>query len=279
MEIGKCCEAGMRPPVIAIGGMDRAGKTLQRRVVLELLEARGFTPVSRWMRAGYTRHLESVKRALGRRKRCRPPAHPADVEPSGRYPRRAEHFRSGFRRGLWTRIALLDLLYVFAVEARLLRRRGHAVVFDRGLEDARVDFQVNFPDDRIERSLLWRLLERFALRPDATFVLLVPVEESQRRAAASGRRRREPSEVLARRLEAYERIAARGAAEALDGCRPPGEVSERLCLRVEALLAAAPTRAGVAPGAAGPGAAPGRRRRGTSLTGPTPLPLPARLDR
>jgi thymidylate kinase len=239
----------MRPPVIAIGGMDRAGKTLQRRGVLELLEERGQAPVSRWMRAGYTRHLEAVKRALRRLGGRKPQADPADAEPAGRYPRRAEHFRSGVRRRLWIRLALLDLLWIFAVDARRLRRRGHAVVFDRGLEDARVDFRVNFPGDRVERSLLWRLLERFALRPDATFVLLIPVEESLRRAAASRRRRRELPEALARRREAYEEICARGAAEAIDGCRPPAEISAHLRARVDALLAPA-SRIGAAPRAA-----------------------------
>lgn len=254
----------MRPLVIAIGGMDRAGKTLQRRSLLELLAEHGQAPTCRWTRAGYTRHLESTKRWLNRLRGRKPQRDPADAEPSGRYPRRAEHLGPRWRRWLWTRVAILDLLWIYGVEARRLRRAGHAVVFDRGLEDARVDFRVNFPDDRVERSLLWRLLERFAVRPDAYFLLLVPVAESMRRAAASGRRRRELPEVLAQRLEAYRRIAEGGAAEAIDGCQPPDEVTQAMCARVEALLAPSLPGGHSAPG-------PGHRRSDARVAHPLPL--------
>jgi thymidylate kinase len=254
----------VRPLVIAIGGMDRAGKTLQRRFVLELLTEHGQAPTCRWTRAGYTRHLESAKRWLNRLRGRKPQRDPADAEPSGRYPRRAEHLGPRWRRWLWTRVAILDLLWIYGVEARRLRRAGHAVVFDRGLEDARVDFRVNFPDDRVERSLLWRLLERFAVRPDAYFLLLVPVAESMRRAAASGRRRRELPEVLALLLEAYRRIAEGGAAEAIDGCQPPDDVTQAMRARVEALLASSLPGGHAAPG-------PGHRRSDARVAHPLPL--------
>ena len=47
-----------RPPVIAIGGMDRAGKSIQRRALMEHLRASGYDPVYRWSRVGYTRRIE-----------------------------------------------------------------------------------------------------------------------------------------------------------------------------------------------------------------------------
>src|SRR3990172_4143766 len=47
-----------RPPVIAIGGMDRAGKSLQRRLLMEYLAECGDEPIYRWSRVGYTRRLE-----------------------------------------------------------------------------------------------------------------------------------------------------------------------------------------------------------------------------
>jgi thymidylate kinase len=77
---------------------------------------------------------------------------------------------------------------------------------------------------------------RFAVRPDATFLLLVPVEESLRRARESGRRHVEPAGVLAARLAEYRRLAACGAAEAIDASHAPDHVARLLRERVDRLL-------------------------------------------
>ncbi len=221
-----------RPPVLSIGGMDRAGKSLQRRLLMEHLAERGYEPVYRWSRVGYTRRIERVKRWL-RRLRGRSAGQGGAPRT---YPQRASRLRNPAKRWLWTTVALLDLLWEYAVTVRWLRARGHAVVCDRGLCDARVDFRVNFAEDRVEQRRLWRLLARLAVRPDASFLLLISPEESLRRARASGRRHVEPCEVLEARLLEYRRLADSGAGEAIDAGRDPERIAEELRERLEARL-------------------------------------------
>ena len=221
-----------RPPLIAIGGMDRAGKSIQRRALLEHLVAIGYEPVYRWSRVGYTRRIESAKRFL---RRLRGGRKAEGGEPRS-YPQRASRMRSPLKRRLWTTVALLDLLWEYAVSVRLLRARGRAVVCDRWLCDALVDLRVNFPQDRVEERLLGRLLGRLAVRPDASFLLLISPEESLRRAHASGRRHVEPGPVLEARLGEYRRIAATGLGEAIDAGRDPEAIAKDLRERLDARL-------------------------------------------
>lgn len=231
-----------QPPVVAIGGMDRAGKSLQRRALLEHLVACGYRPVYRWSRVGYTRRIESAKRLL---RRLRGGGGKAGGEPRT-YPQRASRLRSPLKRWLWTTIALADLLWEYAVVVRWLRARGRAVVCDRWLCDALVDLRVNFPEDRVERRLLGRALARLAARPDASFVLLISPEESLRRAHASGRRHVEPREVLEARLVEYRRLVASGLAEAIDAGQEPEAVAKELRERLERRLGRADPTGGAA---------------------------------
>src|SRR5262245_6295162 len=219
-----CARSSSRPPVIAIGGMDRAGKSLQRRLLMEYLVELGYDPVYRWSRAGYTPRLERAKRWLRgpQRGEGRNAAEPRS------YPQRASRLRNPAKRWLWITIALLDLLWEYAVTVRRLQAGGRAVVCDRWLSDALVDFRVNFPQDGVEGRWLWRLLVRCAVRPEATFLLLVSPEESLRRARSSGRRHGEPSEVLKARLAEYRRIAASGSSDPVHAKRDPDRIAQEM---------------------------------------------------
>jgi thymidylate kinase len=228
----KDVQAPGRPPVIAIGGMDRAGKSMARSALLEHLEARGYQPVYRWSRVGYTRRIEGAKRLFRRLWGGKAGAGGA----SRSYPQRAARMRNPLKRRLWTSVALLDLLWEYAVTARYLRARGRAVVCDRWICDALVDLRVNFPQDRLEERLVWRLLTKLALRPDLSVLLLIPAEESLRRAHESGRRRIEPREVLEARLAEYRQVASTGLGEAIDADRAPEAIAQELRERLEARL-------------------------------------------
>lgn len=224
--------ARVRPPVIAIGGMDRAGKSTARAALMEYLEAQGYDPVYRWSRIGYTWRIEQAKRLL--RRVWGGKARDAGAPRS--YPQRADRLRSPWKRRLWTTLALLDLFWEYAITGRMLRARGRALVRDRWICDALVDFRVNFPDDRLEKRLMWRLLSRLALRPDASFLLLISADESLRRAHESGRRHVEPREALEARLLEYRRIAETGLGEVIDAARTPEAIVQDLRERLDAIL-------------------------------------------
>jgi thymidylate kinase len=207
--------------VIALSGVDCAGKTTQRKLLRDALSTFGQRPVTVWTRAGYTPGLEAVKRAFnalrGKKKRAR-----ADVaERPSRYPRRAADLGNPLRRWLWLTSALLDLLVVYGIRIRCLRAMGRTVICDRYVLDCLVDFRVNFPDERIEERFLCRLLRRLCVRPDASFCLLIPAAETQARARRKRRFHRETLSVLEQRWRAYRSLSRELAVQVLDALEPP----------------------------------------------------------
>jgi O-antigen/teichoic acid export membrane protein/thymidylate kinase len=238
--------------VVALGGVDSAGKSTQRDLLLQALRDQGWTPVSIWARLGYSPGLKALKRAAavvtGRRKHARGEE---KAEAPGRYPRRAETLRGGFRRRLWLTAALLDLLWVYGILVPLLRALGRAVVCDRYLLDCLVDLRVNFPDDR---PFLCRLLRRVAARPDAAFCLIVPPDVSAQRARGAGKFNWESREHLEKRRQAYADLCGTLEVTVLDGERPVDEIAGSIRAGIAHLhpgaAAAAPVPEGTAAGGA-----------------------------
>lgn len=216
--------------VVALSGIASSGKSTQRQRLEAWLSDRGSEPVSIWSRAGYSpglkRRLKHPLRRVVRILKGRRGAQREGVSAKpGRYPRRASSLPNPVVRRLWLTSALLDLLWLYAVRIRLLRAVGRAVICDRYLLDCLVDFRVNFPDDHVERSPLFRLLRRLAVRPDAAFCLLVPVEESMRRSRNKARYNWETREVLEARHAAYRAASDELGVVALDGTRSVAEIA------------------------------------------------------
>jgi thymidylate kinase len=214
--------------LIALSGVDCAGKSTQRGFLLDALRAVGRSPVTLWTRVGYTPRMEAAKRALrslrGRRKSTR---RERSASP-GRYPRRACDLRSPLVRRLWLAGSLLELLWIYAVRIRLWRARGRTIVCDRYLLDCLVDLRVNFPDDRAERTWPGRLLRRFSVRPDVSCCLMVDAERSLQRARQKARHHWETLEVLRARRREYERASRELEVDVVDGARPaPGRALAR----------------------------------------------------
>jgi len=211
--------------VIALSGADCAGKSTQRDLLMTELCARGYAPVNVYSRPGYSPGLRFVKRAL-RGRTARKESARSGVSPQpGLYPRRASTLGHPLRRRLWLAVALLDLLVVYGLWIRWLRFRGRAVLCNRYLLDALVDLRVNFPADRVEERWLWRLLRRSCVRPDASFCLLLPAEETLERARRKARYHWETLDVLRERLREYETRSGEFGAQTLDGLRPVAEIA------------------------------------------------------
>ena len=132
--------------------------------------------------------------------------------------------RSWLRRA-WLAGALLDVAWVLAVRVRLLRRRGRVVLCDRHLVDTLIDLRLNFPMEAVERWWLWRAVERLVERPEASFMLLVPVAESQRRSDLKGEPFRDAPDVLEARLAHYRALAASSRCTILDGSEPAADIA------------------------------------------------------
>jgi thymidylate kinase len=207
--------------LIAFGGLDGAGKSTQIELLRTRLAAAGLRPAVVWVRGGYTPLFRRAKVLARRLSGSRLPA-------AGPGAARTRAFGRAWVRRAWLVLALVDLGLLLGVGVRLLRRRGRVVLCDRYLLDTRLDFRLNFPADGVERWGLWRLLERAVPRPDAAFLLLVPVAESERRSRAKQEPFPDPPSVLAARLAQYEALGASSGCIVLDGTRPAADVAARI---------------------------------------------------
>lgn len=220
--------------LVVFSGLDGAGKSTQIDRLAAHLHGQGRPPVIYWTRGGYTPLFSAAKAALRRLSRGHavPQAGPS-VE------RDQAMARPGVQR-LWLALAMLDLLWIYGVQVRWQRWRGRAVICDRYLGDTEIDFRLNFPQQRLDRWPLWRLLRRATPQPDASFLLLIPVDESLRRSRLKDEPFPAPPDLLARRLHWYEALAGQGTwRHVLDGRRP----ADVLAAGIAAVVGAAQERA------------------------------------
>lgn len=199
--------------LITFSGLDGAGKSTQIALLTDYLVKDGRKPVYIWTRGGYTTLLQGLK-TLSRRFLSR------RLPPSGNSPQRSESFSKWWVRRLWLSSALLDLLWVYGVQIRWHRYRGRLVLCDRYLWDTAIDFRLNFPQEELDHYWLWRLLGRISPQPDASFLMLLTVEESVRRSKIKGEPFPDSPDVLRQRLTHYQDLIRRVPFHVLDGSKP-----------------------------------------------------------
>lgn len=216
--------AGLR--FVAFSGMDNAGKSSQIESACAAFESAGRRTRVVWARGGYTPGMEALKRLLRR-------VRPSSMPRAGRSESRERSFSSGAVRKAWLFLAVLDLIALWGAGIRLWTWRGTVVVADRYLADTLLDFRLNFPAEDVTGWLVWRFLCAVAPSPDRYFVMVVPVEESMRRSSQKNEPYPDRPEVLARRLEEYERVAATGRAIRIDGGQPQHEVWAKIRQHLE----------------------------------------------
>ena len=216
-----------KAPLFVFSGLDCAGKTTQINRLLDYLRRRGLKdPVYFWSRGGYTPLFEKAKRLMRR-------TSGRALMPSGDSVQRTQTFRKSWVRRLWLAASLLDLMLVYGVGIRWWRMQGRPVVCDRYLWDTLVDFRLNFPQEKVEEWRLWRLLVFLTPQAEASFLLLIPVEESMRRSKLKAEPFPDSPEALARRRDCYEAQVAEGRWQVLDGQRPVADVFAEIKERVD----------------------------------------------
>ena len=218
--------------LIVFSGIDGAGKTTQIERLLAQLRDEGRAPVYLWSRGGYTPLFNALKSLLRRLSGKRL------VPESGRSPQRKRSLSRPVVRKVWLTLALLDLILLYGLVLRWWRWRGRPIVCDRYLWDTLVDFRLNFPQEQVETWLLWRLLRRAAPRPDAAFLLLVPVEESVRRSHLKDEPFPDSPDVLAKRLGQYQTLAEKGHWQVLDGRRAIDDLAHQIQMTLSDLPSA-----------------------------------------
>ena len=182
--------------IIVFSGVDGAGKSTQIDLLKKQIEEQGFSVSSMWSRGGYTPGFELLKKSvrivLGRKS-----------FPSGRDEKRDKAMSNSLVSRLWLMIATLDLLVLYAITIRIKSLLGKVVICDRYLGDTFIDFSLNFPSSNFEKTWLWKLLVAISPKPDASFLFILPVEESMRRSKLKNEPFPDSKEVLGQRLEIY----------------------------------------------------------------------------
>lgn len=216
MELGGWVKKLADNKLVVFSGLDGAGKTTQIQGLMDEWRATGRSLVYLWTRGGYTPLFTLLKKIL-RMGRMVPPAGPSQA--------RSQSISRPVVRKVWLTVSILDLILVYGLLVRWWLMTGKSVVCDRYLWDTLIDFQLNFPQEKVERWVLWRLLTWVTPVPDAAFLLLIPVEESLLRSQLKGEPFPDTPEVLSERLTAYRSQAEQGRWRVIDGLLPRDEVA------------------------------------------------------
>lgn len=211
--------------LITFSGLESSGKSTQIKRLIESVDAVTHKWVSLSSRPGYTPGLEKFKQIVRMLTGKKKQASSKTASLKGKYPKRANSFESPFKRWLWLRISLLDLIWTYCIYIRLLKIRGKVVIVDRYLIDAIVDYRVNFPQQRVESSILYKLLSALASRPERSYCLVIPAELSLERTLHRENSDRETLEVLKVKQTLYHDIAKDQTIKLIDACLCEEEIA------------------------------------------------------
>lgn len=203
--------------IIAVSGVDCAGKSTQIAMLEAHLRAHGAHPDVRWHRPGYSRGLDLARSAL---RRLRPGAIPAP----GPSAARERAFSSPRLQRAWTAMALTDTLIHYALEVRALSLSGRVVICDRYVDDGLLDLRLRFPDLHTERWLATRALLRATPRPHLSILMMLDRARVHERIAAKAEPFPDPPEIRERRHAAYDALAASGRFTVVDADGTPDAV-------------------------------------------------------
>ncbi|GHJ59984.1 hypothetical protein NOK12_25020 [Nocardioides sp. OK12] len=215
-----------RPRMIALSGMDGAGKSTASLALLDHFERLDEAALVHWTRVGADLgllvHVGRVARRLLRRDRwvsvaVEDPQGGSAEAPSGQASGAAGaavERRGGLLDGVWVLAVALSSVRA-ARHAGHLRRSGVHVVCDRWLLDALVDLRLRYGRHRVAE---W-LLRRGFPRPDVAVLLRV-----EARAAAVRKPGDQPLVVLEAMARLYDELTPRAGVVVVDAARADTDV-------------------------------------------------------
>jgi thymidylate kinase len=141
---------------------------------------------------------------------------------------RTQVFSRPMVRIAWFSVALFDSFFEYVIKTRCLLTLGKTVVFDRYLEDARLDLEIKFPEFKRAASNATRWIGLLAPRPDACFLLLSSWETAVARSELKKEPFPDPPKIRRMRLEAYELMARSGLFQVIDASAPAEEIHSQI---------------------------------------------------
>jgi len=164
----------MGAKLITLSGIDGSGKSTQIILIEKYYKKINYQCTYLWTRGGSTPGIEAIKSLLRR-------VAGKKLPPSGHSAKRDRMFKKGWVQQTWIILSILDLLRIYSIKIRWELWRGRVVICDRYLWDTLIDFRIMFPHVKIESWILWRVLVWLSPKPHAEFLLMIPVELSEKR--------------------------------------------------------------------------------------------------
>ena len=188
--------------MIAFSGLDGAGKSTQIDLVAKKHNSKGSKSLILWARGGYTPGMRILKNFFKISKQT------SKKESDKRASSREKSFSNPLIRKVWLSLSILDLILLYGFYVRIKEFFGVKIICDRFIYDTLLDFRLNFPDEKIEKWILWKLLLFISVKPRKHFVITIPVTESQHRSKLKNEPFPDSKEVLESRLKAYMKYVA-----------------------------------------------------------------------
>lgn len=159
----------MKNKVIIFSGLDCSGKSTQIRILNKSLTELGLKTFVFWSRGGYTPNMQRCKNVIRI-------FFKSFLPPVGNSPRRDKLlYKTSVIKKLWINLAIIDLLFYYSFFLRYKKLNNYTIICDRFIYDTQLDFQIAFPDYKLERNIFWILLKKIAIKYDFHFISVVPV--------------------------------------------------------------------------------------------------------
>lgn len=181
--------------MIVFSGLDGAGKSTQINLLTDAYAKTGITSIIFWSRGGYSPGMMLLKSLFIKKKKIEECDDASIIN--------QKKFSNTIIRKTWLFLSILDLIYFYGVYVRLKELFGVKVICDRYIFDTSIDFKLNFPQEKVDKWLIWKFLKIIALKPKKHFVITISIEESTKRSKLKNEPFPDSIDVLKKRLNQY----------------------------------------------------------------------------